>query len=499
MRRRRLSPRVEELEDRQLLSISAFPSTANGIAVLSDQLPSGLSDALVRFVATHMVGTQKMLQSDTARFRAINPGWVELHYQLATDAGPAQYILNDQWGSDWSSVTANESWFLHDPTGHRLHNSQWSWDQADVSNPAWRQYWLNSVIANMRAEGSQAVFADSFQSGIGSFWYDQSDPRFAGTNAANPAAWPNGDTWTMQLGDLINYMEAGLAATPEHFLYIPNLGPLVTGWDNTDYSHVDGAFLEDFGDWGGGYLHGSPGDWSLGMNRALALSSAGKVVIMQPYLADAVGTPTGQLHREFLMATYLLLKGDRTYLNMMAPGGGVNAEWFPEYGIDLGPALQPVATDVSQYAWNGVYRRDFQKGIVLVNPGPNTVTLDLGQTYQNVTGNGGGVLTDASLDANGNYVGGSLTMTATRQVTLAPGQGAILLNPTTTGNPPPPPVPNPPPPPPVPTPTPTPTPTPPPHHHHKHRPPVSPLSARPTPHPRARHRAPAKHELFTEL
>ena len=35
---------------------------------------------------------------------------------------------------------------------------------------------------------------------------DQSDPRFAGTNAANPAAWPNGDTWTMQLSDLINYM-----------------------------------------------------------------------------------------------------------------------------------------------------------------------------------------------------------------------------------------------------------------------------------------------------
>lgn len=427
MRRHGPALRVEELEARDLLSISAFPSTAGTIGVLSDQLPGNLSDALVRFVATHMVGTQKMLAGQTARFRAVNPGWVELHYQLATDSGPAQYILNGQWGSDWGSVTSHEDWFLHDPSGQRLHNGQWDWYQNDITNPAWRQYWLNAVIADMRAEGSQGVFADSFQAGLGSFWYDNSDPRFAGTNAANPSAWPNGYTWTQQLGDLISYMEAGLAATPEHFLYIPNLGPLVTGWDNTDYSHVDGAFLEDFGDWGGGYLHGSAGDWTLAMNRALPLSAAGKVLIMQPYLAGAPGTTTGQLHREFLLGTYLLLKGDHTYLNMMAPGGGVAAEWFPEYSLDLGPAVTPLATNVAQYQWNGVYRRDFQKGIVLVNPGPNTVTVDLGQTYQSMTGNGGGVLTDASLDAAGNYVGGSLTATPVRQVTLAPGQAAILL------------------------------------------------------------------------
>jgi hypothetical protein len=474
--------RVEQLEARDLLSISAFPSTANALGVLSDQLPGTLSDALVRFVATHMVGTQKMLSSQTARFRAINPGWVELHYQLGTDSGPVPYIVNDQWGSDWSTVNAHEDWFLHDPSGNRLSNSQWNWYQNDISNPAWRQYWLSSVIADMRAEGSQGVFADSFQAGIGSFWYDQSDPRFAGTNAANPAAWPNGDTWTQQLGDLISYMEAGLAATPEHFLYIPNLGPLVTGWDNTDYSHVDGAFLEDFGDWGGGYLHGSPGDWVLSMNRALELSDAGKVLIVQPYLADAVGTPTGQLHREFLLGTYLLLKGDHTYLNMMAPGGGVNAEWFPEYSLNLGPAVTPLASNVSQYLWNGVYRRDFQNGIVLVNPGPSTITVNLGRTMQNVTGTGGGVLTDASLDAQGNYVGGSLSATAASQVTLVPGQAAILTYgpPSTTpagpGTTLPPPV--------------TPLPHPGKHpHHRKHR---HVADVRPTHHPKHHRRRPHK-------
>jgi hypothetical protein len=150
----------------------AFPSTSNGTYLFADQLPDTYSSALVQFVATHFVGTQKMVLGQTDRYRAVNPGWVELHYQLATASGPVSYITNDQWGSDWASVTANEDWFLHDPTGQRLHNSAWNWYQNDVSNPAWRQYWLSSVIANMRAEGSQGVFADSFTAGIGSFWYD---------------------------------------------------------------------------------------------------------------------------------------------------------------------------------------------------------------------------------------------------------------------------------------------------------------------------------------
>jgi hypothetical protein len=45
-----------------------------------------------------------------------------------------------------------------------------------------------------------------------------------------------------------------------------------------------------------------------------------------------------------------------------------------------------------------------------------------------VTGHGGGALTAASLDANGNYIGGTLTQATVQTVTLAPGSSAILLN-----------------------------------------------------------------------
>jgi hypothetical protein len=427
MRMRDLSLCLESLEAREVPSISAFPNTSNGIYLLSDQLNGGLSNSLVQFIATHYAGTQKLLPADNARYVAVNPNWVLLHYRLATASGPANYITNGQWGSDWTSVTAHEDWFMHDASGARLHNTTWNWDLHDIMNPAWRQYWVNSVIADMRTEGAQGVFADSFNAGVGGYWFDQNDPRFAGTGAADPSLWPNGFTWINQQEDLINYVEAAFAATPEQFVYIPNLDALVTGWDNLDTSKLDGGFLEGFGDWGPSYLNGAPSDWTLSMNRALAMSDAGKILIMQPSLVDTPNSPTGLLQRGFDLGTYLLLKGDHTYLNVVGDTTSSGAFYYPEDTINLGTAVTPLATDVSQYLWNNVYRRDFQNGIVLVNPTNSTFTITLGQNYQLVQFNGGGGLSDASLDANGNYIDGSLTYSDVNTITLAPGSGYILL------------------------------------------------------------------------
>jgi hypothetical protein len=422
--------RVEQIGASSAARIQAvMPSTAGGISVLSDQLPDNLSNNLVAFAATHYVGTQKMTSGQTARFRAVNSKWLELHYRLATESGPVQYITNNQWGSDWAFVTSHEDWFMHNAAGQRLSNSTDNWYLHDITNPAWRQYWVNSVIADMRAEGSQGVFADSFEAGVGSFWFDQYDVRFDGTNAGNPAYWPNGRTWMDLRLQLSNYMVANMAATPEGFLYLPNIDAQVTGWENMNYSYIDGAMLEDFGDWGGGYLKsGDPSNWTLSMNRALALSNQNKVLIMEPSLFNQPDAGTSPLQREFLIGTYLLIKGNYTYINMLAPHSSVNAYYFPEYQINLGPAITPLATDVSQYLWNGAYRRDFQNGIVLVNPTNTTLTINLGKTYQQVTGTGGGILSDASLDASGNYIGGTLHQQSVSQVTLVPGSAAILMN-----------------------------------------------------------------------
>jgi hypothetical protein len=432
---------LEVLEDRTVPSF--FPPTTNGIHVFEDQLPSGLSTAMAKFLATHTDGTQKQLLSDITLLRSYNSSYTLLHYQLGTGNSPYNYIINNQWASDWTYVNQQESWFAHqtytsepqsgsDLTSGRVGNST-GWNQADIANSNWQRYTLGQVFQNMAATGANGWFADSYTYGIGGGGYDGTIPtRYQNTNAANPADWPGGVTWTDQLGNWAQAIENAFAqqnsSKGTDYKFIPNLDARITSWEPNWYNNssgvpiIDGAFLESFGQ------TTDASDWALSMNRGLSLTTNGKIVIMQPYLQDTPDSATGQQERNYYLGTYLLLKGDETYVNMFY---GTDAQYFPEYQLNLGTATTALPTDVSSYLWNGVYRRDFQNGFVLVNPGTTSHTLNLGGTYQLVKGSGGGTLSDSQIDASGNYIGGSLSYTNMSSITLGGGTAAIFLNTST--------------------------------------------------------------------
>src|SRR5947209_8005741 len=252
MRPQRGRPQVEELEGRVVPSY--FPSTTNGIHIIEDQLPGGLSSAMVRFVATHTDGTQKETLSLTNQFRAINPDFTVLHYQLGTGNSAYDYILNNQWSSDFTYVNQQESWFAHQSysgepqsaadlaSGRVLGNSN-DWYQADIANPAWQQYTLGQVLQNMAATGATGWFADSFTYGIGGAGYSGAVPtRYQGTNAANPASWPGGVPWTAQLGSWAQAVENAFAqhnaAYGTDYKFIPNLDARVTSWEPNWYDNA---------------------------------------------------------------------------------------------------------------------------------------------------------------------------------------------------------------------------------------------------------------------
>ena len=436
----RVRLRVEVLEDRVVPAY--FSSTTNGIHIIEDQLPTGMSAKMVQFLATHTDGTQKQQLQATNQFRAINPNYAVLHYQLGTGNSAYQYIINNQWSADFNYVTQQESWFAHQTysgepqsaadlaSGRVLGNSN-DWYQADIANPAWQQYTLNQVFLNMVATGSNAWFADSFTYGIGGAGYNSPIPtRYQGTNAANAASWPGGVTWTTQLGNWARTIQSAFTqynvAHGTSYKFLPNLDGRATAWEPNWYSDangvpvIDGAFLESFGQYTDTF------DWTLSMNRGLAFTANGKIVIMQPYPSADPATAAGQQQVDFLLGTYLLLKGDQTYLNITY---GQQPQYFPEYQLNIGAPTTPLPASVSGYLWNGVYRRDFQNGFVLVNPGSTTYTLNLGGTYRRAIASGGGILSDAQIDATGNYIGGSLTYQNVSNVTLTGGTAAIFLNP----------------------------------------------------------------------
>jgi hypothetical protein len=93
-------------------------------------------------------------------------------------------------------------------------------------------------------------------------------------------------------------------------------------------------------------------------------------MILQNYLSTSTDTAT----RFYYLGNYLLVKGHYTYLDYFADGP---LEWYPEWSVDLGTPT----TSVASLASAGVYRRDFTKGSVLVNPSSSDVTVSLGASY----------------------------------------------------------------------------------------------------------------------
>src|SRR5262245_57080721 len=88
-------------------NIRPFPETSTRIAVLTDQLPGPMSDAQLRFAATHYVGTQKLTLNVSRRLRAINPGFLVLHYHLAMwQSAPNVLFITEgnAWGNDYPAV-----------------------------------------------------------------------------------------------------------------------------------------------------------------------------------------------------------------------------------------------------------------------------------------------------------------------------------------------------------------------------------------------------------
>jgi len=389
--------------------LALLPDTSAGIHLFADQLGTGYSSTLVRFAATHFAGTQKLARSENDRYRAVNPRWVLLHYRLGSSSGPVPYLHGNRWASDWSDVTSHEDWFLHNALGQRHHDRTSNWDIHDLRHPGFREYWVSSVIADMRVAGAQGVFADSFDAGVSGYGITPPDPRFVDTTPANPAAWPNGVTWAQQKADFIAFVTDRFQETPERFLFVPNI-TLGTAWWWPDYRRIDGAMFEGF------TLGLRPVDWVRSMNRALELSRAGKFLIAQGY-------PKTIDERLFLLVSYLLIKGTRTFINNA--GGGLN--YFPEYELALGPPVDPLAADVARYAWAGLYKREFRDAIALINPSASRVTVTLPGTFGRVIPAGGGAVRDADIDDRGRYTGGSLAFRDVSSLTLEPLTAAVLI------------------------------------------------------------------------
>lgn len=401
-----------------------WPDTTRGIHVFNDQFPPNMPDALVRFCALNYAGTQKMTRVEADRLRGVNPSFLILHYRLGLGLGyrsaegdcqPTgdllRIIRGDDWIVEWpgdSSVA--EGWFFHWPedSSQRVYQCDWGWYLMELGDPGWRAWWHDTAWDQVQANDDDGTFMDSL-----------SVPNFLGGSTYRPQL-PDFDpdlesAWAARISDWLSW----LRTRPLGSRYIvPNVGSWITSRDATDYTAADGVMVEGFAM----EADQSPyalSDWQLQMNRVLSVVRGGGAVLAQTYVA-------GVQERMFSLASYLLVKGGRTFVNVDV---GSDPEWWPEYGLPVGAPSAATPQDIQELDPDGdyVYRREYDTGAVLVNPTSPydgsgvTRTVQLGGEFWTAAPSGGGIV-----PPDGAPTGG-LSWTAVTSVTLAPNTSAILF------------------------------------------------------------------------
>ncbi|NDJ76160.1 MAG: prolyl oligopeptidase family serine peptidase [Chloroflexi bacterium] len=399
-------------------TVRPFPATIDGIHVFNDQIDvHNLSDAQAAFAATHYAGTQKLTLSGAQRLRSFNPDLVVLHYRLGLGLGyrtadancqPTgawlHIISGDEWVQEWpGDDVVDEDWLYH-RDGQRVSWCAWGWYLADTDQAGWRGWWGGQVLDQLAANDNDGLFADSV-----------TVPSFLGSEDWRPALPAYDEAfeaeWTRRINDWLAWANETLG----EYVLIVNAGQLVTSREVTDYSRADGVMVEGFAGWGE-YERFEFGDWQLQMDRVLALVNQDRIVIAQSYVSD----PS---ERIWTLANYLLIKGDHTYINLDI---SQDVEWFPEYELPIGYALDPLPETVQELQnVVSLYAREYSNGLVLVNPDPagTPITLMLDGPMQLVTGTVGG----GDIPEDADISGWRVELAEVTTVTVQPGQAAVLL------------------------------------------------------------------------
>lgn len=284
------------------------------------------------------------------------------------------WVLKDQWGN-----------WLYLPFACNGNNcSQWA---LDPGNQNFRNWWISNIKAQM-SHGYKGIWIDDvnleWRTGDGSgnivLPYD---PRTGQTMTI--------DNWRKYI---VEFLEQIRAALPNIEIVHNSLWFAAGGTSNPyvtrqikacDYINVERG-IDDSG------LTGGTGQWSVNalLSYIDTVHSLGKHVVFDEY----------GFYGDYQTAAYFLVSngGDGLGNQAVTPD-----HWWSGYDVKLGNALG------GRYTWNGLLRRDFQNGIVLLNPPQSpTVSVNLPGSYRR---------DDGSWVSN---------------ITLSAKQGAVLLGSNST-------------------------------------------------------------------
>jgi len=296
------------------------------------------------------------------RLRAGNPGLKVLMYvdMMGSDRRDPRGV------ADWTGYTDaradHPEWFLRDRNGSPLIFKHYPAGRVmDVGNRLYQDEGAARVIRLVKAGGFDGVFLDDANASLS--WIIRG-------GSSECVKYPTNLEWQSAVYSFLS--NVGPQLHRAGLLAVANIGgsTITPGLWQKWNGPIDGAMEESFTDGGSGPDSLASGEWPAKLSHALWSEENGKISLDHAVTATRAGA-------RYALATMLLVA--RTENLLYASAGYSDEVWWPEYATanSLG---RP--TGGYRVLRNGVYRRDFTNGVVLVNPLTRPASrIRLGHTY----------------------------------------------------------------------------------------------------------------------
>jgi hypothetical protein len=278
-------------------------------------------------------------------------------------------------------------WFLKNSSGQRFSSNGYNWLWAmDIGNPDYQRRWADNVVSEVTRNGWDGVLLDDVNPTM-KYHYDVTSVAKYPSDASYSAATRSA---LAVIGPRIQ--AAGKLAIANNACWVEYFS---TGVDWLRF--LDGAMDEMFLKWGAATGQGYRGEsqWTTQLNELKETQRQGKIFIGKTQSANG-----DALAARYGYATVLL--GTQGRAGYSFGDHTVETPMFPEYRLAIGDPLGP-----EERLSNGVHRRAFSTGQVLVNPTSGTQSASLGGSYS------GSGLTSVSSVAMPSHTGLVLTRDGT--------------------------------------------------------------------------------------
>ena len=296
------------------------------------------------------------------KLKAANPGIKVLMYRNLSAMSRADRLGNAGTGVTVQDADRHPEWFLRNTGGQRFTFSGYGflW-AADIGNRAYQEQWVANTTAKLKTGDWDGAFVDDANPTM-RYHYD----------VGAVAKYPSDAAYQAATGSALAFIGPRLRAQGK--LVIPNFGdwrryrPAVTPW----LKYVSGGMEEHFTKWGNSPREGhfTGADWDDQLAVLKQVQSMSKL-----FLGVAHSSVGDESAARYGWATMLLAADGRATFGLH--DDYASETWFPEYGYDLG-----APKDKESKGADGVHRRAFQRGLVLVNPTLESRTVRFGGRYR---------------------------------------------------------------------------------------------------------------------